>query len=58
MRFRLMEVGRVVMTILAHVDDVFAVREKARCDQFSRDLDQMVLVKNLRESRWYSGCFY
>ena len=41
-----------------HVDDIFAVGEKARCDQFGRDLDQMVPVKNLGELRWYSGCFY
>ena len=45
-----MEVGRVVMAItVVHVDDIFAMREKARCDQFGRDLDQMVLVKRLRE---------
>ena len=56
--FRLMEAGRVVMTIVVHVDDVFAVEKKARCDQFSRDLNQMVPVKNLGELRWYSGCLY
>ena len=37
---RLMEEGSVVMTILVHVDDIFGVEEKARCDQFDRDLDQ------------------
>ena len=42
--FRLMEVGRVVMTIVVHVDDIFAVGEKTRCDQFGRDLNQMVPV--------------
>ena len=41
---RLIEVGRVVMTIVVHVDDIFAVREKTRCDQFGRDLNQMVPV--------------
>ena len=56
--FRLMEVGRVVTTIVVHVDDIFAVGEKTRCDQFIRDLNQMVPVKNLGELRWYSGCFY
>ena len=56
--FRLMEEGRVVMTIVVHVDDILAVGEKARYDQFERDLDRMVPVKNLGELRWYSGCFY
>ena len=56
--FRLMEEGGVVMTIVVHVDDIFAVGEKERCDQFGRDLNQLVPVKNLGELRWYSGCFY
>ena len=43
---------------MVHVDDIFAVGERARCDQFGRDLDQMVPVKNLGELRRYSGCFY
>ena len=45
--FRLMEEERVVMTIVLHVDDIFAVGEKTTCDQFGRDLNQMVPVKNL-----------
>ena len=52
-----MEVGGVLMTIVVHVDDIFAVGGKARCDQFDRNLDQTVPVKNLGELRWYSGCF-
>ena len=56
--FRLMDEGKVVMTIVVHVDDIFAVGEKARCDQFGRDLDRMVPVKNVGELRWYSWCFY
>jgi len=55
--FRLMEEASVVMTIVVHVDDIFAVGEKERCDRFGKDLNQMVLVKNLGELRWYSGCF-
>ena len=43
---------------VVHVDDIFAVGEKERCDQFGRDLNQLVPVKNLGELRWYSGCFY
>ena len=56
--FRLMKDERVVMTIAVHVHDIFAVGEKTRCDQFGRDLNQMVPVKNLGELRWCSGCFY
>ena len=56
--FRLMDEWKVVMTIVVHLDDIFAVGEKARCDQFGRGLDQMVPVKNLGELRRYSGCFY
>ena len=56
--FRLMEDERVVMTIVVHVDDIFAVGEKTRCDRFGRDWNQMVPVKNFGELRWYSGCFY
>ena len=55
---RLMEEGSVVMTIGVHVDTIFAVGENARCDQFRKELGQMVPVKNLGELRWYSGCFY
>ena len=54
---RLMEVGRVVMTIVVHVDDIFAEGEKARCDQFGRDLNQMVPVKNLGEFSLVLGVF-
>ena len=54
--FRLMEDERVVMIIVVHVDDIFAVGERTRCDQLGRDLNQMVPVRG--ELRWYSGCFY
>ena len=33
--FRLMEEGSVVMTVVVHVDDIFAVGERARCDPVS-----------------------
>ncbi|CAB1097046.1 unnamed protein product [Ectocarpus sp. CCAP 1310/34] len=56
--FRLMEEGRVIMIIVVHVDDIFAVGQKERCDKFGRDLNEMVPVKNLGELRWYSACFY
>ena len=45
------------MTMAVHVDDVCAVEEKTRCDQFGRtwirrDLDRKVPVKNLGALRW------
>ena len=46
------------MAIVVHVDDIVAVGGKARCDQFGRDLGQIVPVTNLGELRWHSGCFY
>ena len=46
------------MILVVHVDDIFAVGKKERCDQFGEDLNRMVLVKNLEELKWYSGCFY
>ena len=52
------EEGSVVMTVEWCLQvTYFAVEEKERCDQFGRDLNQMVPVKNLGELRWYSGCF-
>ena len=48
----------MVMIIVVHVDDIFAAGQKERCDQFGRDLNEMVPVKNLGELKWYSACFY
>ena len=56
--FRLMEGGSIVITMAVHVDDIFAVEEKARYDEFDRNLNRTVPVKNLGELRWYSGSFY
>ena len=41
-----------------HVDGIFAVGLKSRCDVFQGELNEMVLVKNLGELRWYGGCHY
>ena len=46
------------MILVVHVDDIFAVGEKERCDQFGEDLNKSVPVKNLGELKWYSGCYY
>ena len=46
------------MTIVVHLDDMFAVGEKERCDQFGTELNPIVPVKNLGDLRCYSGCLY
>ena len=56
--FRLIRGGIVVLILLVHVDDTFAVGKKERCDQYCGDLNRMVPLKNLGELKWYSGCFY
>ena len=52
-----MEKGSVAKTIVVRINDVFAVGKRKRCDLFGRDLNQLVPVNNVREPRWYSGCF-
>ena len=47
-----------MLTILVHVDNIFAAGKKARCDQFGRDLNQMVPIKDLQELRSCLGCVY
>ena len=49
--FRLMKEWIVMMTIVVHLNDMFRVGQKARCDQFGEDLNDMVQVKNLGELR-------
>ena len=56
--FRLVEEGRVAIIAVVHVDDIFAVGLKSRCDVFRDELNRMVPVKNLSEVRWYGGCHY
>ena len=56
--FRLVGEGRVAIIAVVHVDDIFAVGLKIRCDAFRDKLNQMVPVKNLGELRWYGGCHY
>ena len=42
-----------------HVDDIFAVRLKNRCDILCDDLlIHQILVKNLGELKCYGGCHY
>ena len=56
--FRLVEEGRVAIIAVVHVDDIFAVGLKSKCDLFRDELNRMVPVKNLGELRWYGGCHY
>ena len=56
--FRLVEEGRVAIIAVVHVDDIFAVGLKSRCDVFRDELNRTVPVKNLGELRWYGGCHY
>ncbi|CAB1101428.1 unnamed protein product [Ectocarpus sp. CCAP 1310/34] len=56
--FGLIEDGCVVLILVVHVADIFAVGERERCDKFGADLNKSVPVKNLGELKLYSGCFY
>ena len=56
--FRLVEEERVAIIAVVHVDDIFAVGLKSRCDVFRDELNRMVPVKTLGELRWYGGCHY
>ena len=48
----------MVLILVVHVDEIFAVVKKERCDQFGEEMNRMVPVKNLGQLKWYSGCFY
>ena len=56
--FRLVEEGRVAIIAVVHVDDIFAVGLKSRCDVFRDELNRMVPVNTLGELRWYGGYHY
>ena len=53
---RLVEDGGVSVVVVVHVDDIFAIGRKSRCDKFGDDLDAYVPTTNLGELRWYAGC--
>ena len=56
--FRLIEDGRLAITVVVHVDDIFAVGQKERCDRLCVDLNRTIPVKNLGDLKWYGGCRY
>ena len=56
--FRLIENGRVAITAVVHVEDIFAVGKKEKCDRLCADLNRTIPVKNLGDLKWYGGCRY
>ena len=57
--FHLIEDGRVAITAAVHIDDIFAVGQKEKCDRLCVDLNRSILVKNLLgDLKWYGGCRY
>ena len=48
---RLVEDGVLSMVVVVHVDDIFSIGRKSKCDQFSRDLNHYVPITNLGELR-------
>ena len=46
----------VVIIVVVHVDDIFSIGLKSRCDKFGVDLNRYVPITNLGELRWYAGC--
>ena len=56
--FCLIEDGRVTITAVVHVDDIFAVGRKERCDRLCADLNRAIPVKNLGQLTWYGGYRY
>ena len=53
---RLVEDGGVSVVVVVHVDDIFAIGRKTRCDKFGDGLNAYVPIANLGELRWYAGC--
>ena len=53
---RLVEEGAVSIVVEMHIDDIFAMGLKSRCDKFCKDLNQFVPINNLEQLRWYAGC--
>ena len=52
---RLITNGVLEMAVVVHVDDIFSVGNKARCEQFGRDLNQHFPVKFLGDLEMYAG---
>ena len=50
---RLMEKEAIAMVVVVHVDDIFSIGLKSRCE--GRDLNEYVPISNLGELRLYAG---
>ena len=48
----------MAITAVVHVDDIFVVGQKERCDRLCLDLNRTIFVKNLGDLKWYGGCRY
>lgn len=44
------------MVVVVHVDDIFSIGRKSRCDQFGKDLNRYDPITNLGELCLYAGC--
>ena len=54
----MVEAGSVSIIAVVHVDDIFAVGRKEKCDRFCEDVNHLVPINNPGELRWYTGCHY
>ena len=52
---RLMEKGAIATVVVVHVDDIFSVGLKNRCEKFGRDSNKTFLISNFGELSVYSG---
>ena len=53
--FRLIEDGRLAITAVVQVDDIFAVEQKEKSDRLCVGLNWTIPVKHLGELKWYGG---
>ena len=53
---RLIEHSVVVTVVVVHVDDIFSIGPKSRCDKLGIDLNRYVPITNLGKLRWYACC--
>lgn len=47
---------RSCTAVVVHVDDLFAVGQRERCNELCDDLNNLISVKNIGGLQWYGGC--
>ena len=52
------DVAVSAVVVVHHVDDIFAIGLKTRCDKFGDDLNACVPITNIGQLRWYTGCSF